>query len=105
MLRIQIKNKDNSEAIKTLCNKAELIKRTGLPVKNRMRDHLGAEQSYNRNQGLATFNIDESLLHLVPADSNVLIDGKRISIKQYKLDHYRNLILSIDYNYRGSILK
>ena len=87
-LRVQIKSKCNSDLIAFLKKKAPLIKRTGLPVKGRMRDHLGAAASYNKNQGLATFDIDESLLHLIPNDAHVLIGAKRVSAKLYKSSHY-----------------
>jgi hypothetical protein len=85
-IRVQIKNKCNSALIAELSEKATLIKRTGVP-QNEMIGHLGCNERYNKNQGLATFDIDDSLMHLVSNDSHVLIDGKRISAKKYKANH------------------
>lgn len=89
-LRVQISNKCNSSLIANLrlSDKAKVIKRTGVfasPERARMMsDHIFLQEAYNKNQGLATFDIDESLLHLIPNDARVLIDGKRVSAKQYK---------------------
>ena len=85
-IRVQNKNKCNSELISELTEKSTLIKRTGIrPEKNgEMTGHLGCEQAYNSNQGLATFNIDDDLLHLVPNDCHILVGGQRISAKIFK---------------------
>lgn len=87
-IRIQIKNKGNSKLIAELTAKATLIKRTGIhPPLTRENEHLGRKEVYNSNQGLATFDIDCSLLDLVPNDAHILTEGGRISAKQYKNDN------------------
>lgn len=86
-IRIQIPNKCNSALIAELSEKANLVKRTGILRKGKMLDHIGCNDRYNSNQGLATFDIDDSLMHLVPNDCYVLHGGKRISAKKYKAIH------------------
>jgi len=83
-IRVQIKNSGNSELISDLKKTETLIKRTGMPH-GQHNDHLGNKEACNKNQGIATFDIKDELLHLVPNDSHVLINGGRISAKQYKL--------------------